>query len=134
MAQDINFTTVYTDGGAAPTNPGPGGYAAVLASGEEYFGYIPHATNNACEILGLILALEKTSGALHVVADSSYLIGGASRLHKRNENLDLWTRLDVLMQGRRVAYEKVGRNDGCPGNERADELCGVARELQRGSS
>jgi ribonuclease HI len=57
----------------------------VLASGEEYFGYVPHATNNVCEILGLILALEKTSGALHVVADSSYLIGGASRLHKRKQ-------------------------------------------------
>jgi ribonuclease HI len=130
----MNMTTVYTDGGAAPSNPGPGGYAAVLASGEEYFGYVPHATNNVCEILGLIFALEKTSGALHVVADSSYLIGGASRLHKRKANLKLWTRLDVLLHGRHVTFEKVDRNGGCPGNERADELCGVARALRRGSS
>lgn len=134
IADDLNLTTVYTDGGAAPTNPGPGGYAAVLASGEEYFGYVPHATNNACEILGLILALEKTSEALHVVADSSYLIGGATGLHKRKKNLDLWPRVDMLMQGRQVTFEKVDRNGGCPGNERADELCGVARQLRRGSS
>jgi ribonuclease HI len=103
----MNMTTVYTDGGAAPSNPGPGGYAAVLASGEEYFGYVPHATNNVCEILGLILALEKVK---------------------------LWTRLDVLLHGRHVTFEKVDRNGGCPGNERADELCGVARALRRGSS
>lgn len=134
IANDTNVTTVYTDGGAAPTNPGPGGYAAVLASGEEHFGYVPHATNNACEILGLILALEKTSEAVHVVADSSYLIGGATGSHKRKKNLDLWPRVDMLMQGRQVTFEKVGRNGGCPGNERAHELCGVARQLRRGSS
>src|SRR6185503_6977573 len=104
------------------------------ASGEEYFGYVPHATNNACEIRGLILALEKTSGALHVVADSSYLIGGASGNQKRKKNLDLWPRVDILMQGRQVTFEKVDRNGGCPGNVRADELCGVARQLRRGSS
>ena len=52
---------VYTDGGCAPTNPGPGGWAAILIKGEhqkELKGGEPLSTNNRMELMAAISALE----------------------------------------------------------------------------
>ena len=55
---------VYTDGGASG-NPGPGGYGALLMSGEhrkEMSGAFRRTTNNRMELLAVIVALEAQRG------------------------------------------------------------------------
>jgi hypothetical protein len=52
IVHDMNLTTVYTDGGAAPTNPGPGRYArssraARSTSGTPRMRPTTHATSSA---------------------------------------------------------------------------------------
>ena len=54
-ARSEQRVTVYTDGGCAPTNPGPGGWAAILIKGEhrkELKGGEPLSTNNRMELMG----------------------------------------------------------------------------------
>ena len=51
---------IWTDG-ACSGNPGPGGWGAILKSGEtvkELNGGEPHTTNNRMELLAAISALE----------------------------------------------------------------------------
>src|ERR671929_2061602 len=72
---------VYTDGGCAPTNPGPGGWAAILRSGEhtkELKGGEPTSTNNRMELMAAIAALEalKRPSLVDIHTDSQYLRNG----------------------------------------------------------
>ena len=58
---DVTEVTVYTDG-ACIGNPGPGGYAAILISGnkqKEIIGGYRLTTNNRMEILAALVALER---------------------------------------------------------------------------
>lgn len=126
---------VYTDGGCAPSNPGPGGYGAVitnLATGDRqelYDGY-ELTTNNRMEMMAVIDALSHIpEGAAVVVnADSKYVINTINEGWKRNKNHDLWERLDQLISERKVTLKKVPAHSGVELNERCDELCGVGRE------
>jgi ribonuclease HI len=122
------------DGGASP-NPGPGGWGVVLPDGRELCGGEAHTTNNRMELTGAIRLLEETSGPLHVIGDSRYVITGIERwIHnwrrrgwltaEKNpvENRDLWERLYELTQGRRITWERVSGHRGHPVNERCDQL------------
>jgi len=53
--------TIYTDGGARPTNPGHSGFACVLSlNGDDYIisRYIGWRTNNVAEYFGVVTALK----------------------------------------------------------------------------
>ena len=77
---------LFTDGGASP-NPGPGGWAFILASADgqmsEHFGGEPDSTNNRMEMTAVIrgfeAALAASEGgkpALELIADSKYVLQG----------------------------------------------------------
>lgn len=106
----MNNFEIWTDGGCAPTNPGPGGYGIIIvdnATGEEKeikqgFKY---TTNNRMELLAVIRALneipKEASVKLHT--DSKYVVLHVNENQKRNKNYDLWKLLDEAMEGRSAA-------------------------------
>jgi ribonuclease HI len=130
---------VYTDG-ACKGNPGPGGWGAWLRSGEhtkELFGGERLTTNNRMELTAPIEALSTLRQPCHVIiyTDSQYLRNGISTWihnwkargwktadHKPVKNVDLWQRLDALVQQHKVQWRWIKAHAGDPGNERADAL------------
>jgi ribonuclease HI len=131
--------TVYSDG-ACSGNPGPGGWGAILISGEhrkELYGGEPQTTNNRMELLAAISALEalKRPSVVELHTDSQYLRNGITAwIHgwKKNgwktadrkpvKNAELWQRLDALRARHEVRFHWVKGHAGHAENERADEL------------
>ncbi|ESR26234.1 ribonuclease HI [Lutibaculum baratangense] len=130
---------IWTDG-ACSGNPGPGGWGAVLRSGEhekELKGGEAHTTNNRMELMAAIRALQalKRPSAVAMHVDSQYLRGGITGwIHnwKKNswrtadkkpvKNSDLWQELDQAIKTHDIEWHWVRGHAGDAGNERADEL------------
>ncbi len=140
--------SLFTDG-ACSGNPGPGGWAFILRCGKtekelERSDGEPESTNNKMELTAVIRGLEALSEPCEVTlyADSSYVLQGMSswmegwkkRGWQRKEgsrlvpvkNVELWKRLDELMQTHTVRYEHVKGHAGHIENERCDELAVAA--------
>ncbi len=131
--------TIYTDG-ACSGNPGPGGWGAVLRSGEterELKGGEPQTTNNRMELMAAISALEalKKPCSVDLYTDSQYVRGGITGwIHgwKKNgwrtadrkpvKNVDLWRQLDAALARHEVRWHWVKGHAGHADNERADRL------------
>jgi ribonuclease HI len=134
---------IHTDG-ACSGNPGPGGWGAILTSGQhekELKGGEAHTTNNRMELMGVIAALEalKRPSTVELHTDSKYVHDGISKwIHgwKRNgwktadkkpvKNMDLWLRLDSAVQPHEVHWRWVKGHAGHELNERADQLAVAA--------
>jgi len=141
---------IYTDG-ACSGNPGPGGWGAILISGEhrkELSGGEAETTNNRMELLAAISALEALKGPSHVDlhTDSKYVQDGIGKwIHgwKKNgwktaartpvKNVELWQRLDAARNRHEVDWRWVKGHAGHVENERADELAreGMAPFMRR---
>lgn len=139
---------IYTDG-ACSGNPGPGGWGALLRSGDkerELSGYAPATTNNRMELTAVIEALRalKRPVAARVHTDSQYVQKGISEwIHgwKRRgwktadrqpvKNADLWQALDALTVGHRIEWLWVRGHAGHTENERVDALARQAIEENR---
>jgi len=133
------FVEIYADG-ACSGNPGPGGFGAILKSGEkerEISGYEPLTTNNRMELMGVISALEalKKPCMVRVITDSNYIVKGMSewihgwiRNHWRNSqkkevlNRDLWERLLEAAKEHEIEWVWIKGHNGHLENERCDEL------------
>ena len=133
------MVTIYTDGACDP-NPGPGGWAAILISGDsqkEISGGEIDTTNNRMELRAVIEALRdiKLPCAVTVWSDSEYLRQGiTSWLPKWQEsgwrtrgnrpvaNQDLWRELTGVMQTHDIVWNWVKGHSGHILNERADKL------------
>jgi len=137
MADQIR---IYTDG-ACRGNPGPGGWGAVLMHGDKIkklYGGEPETTNNRMELTAVIKALECIKGnkwPLEITSDSKYVLQGITewiegwkRKGWRNAskkpvmNVDLWQRLDELVQPFEITWHWVKGHSGHPENEMADQL------------
>jgi ribonuclease HI len=131
--------SIWTDG-ACSGNPGPGGWGAILKSGErekELFGGEPLTTNNRMELIAAIKALEalKKPCKVRLHTDSNYLKGGITAwiaVWKRNgwrtsgrkpvKNAGLWQRLDEAASRHNVEWHWVKGHADNVMNERADAL------------
>ena len=131
--------SIWTDG-ACSGNPGPGGWGALLRSGDhekELSGGEVLTTNNRMELQAAIEALNALKGpskvALHT--DSQYVKGGITGWitgWKRNgwktaakkpvKNAELWRALDEACGRHEIAWHWVKGHAGHAENERADEL------------
>jgi len=140
--------TIYTDGGCNPSNPGPGGYAAVLLYDDhrkELVGGMRWTTNNRMELLAAIVALEslKQGCQVTVYSDSKYLVDAMNagwakrwqannwRRNKRGElakNPDLWQRLLDAAQRHQLQWVWVRGHTGVAENERCDVLAKQAAQ------
>lgn len=130
---------IYTDG-ACSGNPGPGGWGALLRSGDrekELYGGDPRTTNNRMELIAVIEALSALKRPLYVrvYTDSQYVHKGISEwieAWKRRgwrtadkrpvKNVDLWQALDRLAAGHRIEWHWVKGHAGHVDNEKADRL------------
>ena len=130
---------IWTDG-ACSGNPGPGGWGAVLKSGEhekELFGGEAETTNNRMELTAAIEALNALKKPSRVIlhTDSTYVKDGLTKwIHgwkkkgwktaakKPVKNQDLWQALDEANQRHEVDWRWVKGHAGDEGNERADAL------------
>ena len=141
---------IHTDG-ACSGNPGPGGWGAILESGEhrkEIKGGEVQTTNNRMELTAAIEALEALKQPSHVelYTDSNYLRGGITQWIKKWKvngwrtsdkkpvaNEELWKRLELATHRHKVHWHWVKGHHGHDDNERADELAreGMAPFLGR---
>ncbi len=148
----MNDIDIYTDG-ACSGNPGPGGWGAVLMSGnhvKEIRGGEPETTNQRMELQAVIEALSalKVSGRkVNVYSDSAYVVNAFNQkwldkwqrngwVNSKKEpvaNQDLWKRLLELTRSNEVRVVKVKGHAGHVYNERCDELARQAiKEMQAG--
>jgi ribonuclease HI len=143
--------TVYTDGGCDP-NPGPGGWAAVIQSGDcetVLSGCVAHTTNNRMELeaaLSALAYLASRYGALQVdlYTDSEYLRlgitqwidrwfanGWKTQQRRPVQNQELWRPLYDLAHLHQVRWHWVKGHSDNPLNERVDRLVRQARASAR---
>ncbi len=140
--------TIYTDG-ACLGNPGPGGWAAVLRSGDRYreiHGGEAATTNNRMELTAAIEGLRvlKKPCRVHLVTDSEYLRLGITRwIHnwikrgwrtaarKPVKNDDLWRQLLELTRRHELEWSWVKGHSGHPANERCDQLARTEATARR---
>ena len=141
---------IYTDG-ACRGNPGPGGWAATLESGEhfrELSGAEADTTNNRMELTAVIRALEalKRPSQMIVHTDSEYVRRGITEWmrawkardwrtadRKPVKNRDLWELLDAAAARHEVDWRWVKGHSGVPGNERVDALANAAIDALQGA-
>jgi ribonuclease HI len=139
----LDKVAIYTDG-ACRGNPGPGGWGAILRSGDherELLGYEPNTTNNRMELMAAISALEALKRPCDIVltTDSEYVRKGITEWLKQwkargwktadkkpVKNQDLWERLEQAAARHRVRWDWIKGHSGHPENERADQLANRA--------
>ena len=131
---------LYTDG-ACSGNPGPGGFCAILKSGEhekQISGSEKLTTNNRMELMAVIKGLDalKEPCDVTVISDSKYVTdainkgwvysweanGWRKSDKKPAQNVDLWECLLALMDEHQVSFTWVEGHAGHPENERCDKL------------
>jgi ribonuclease HI len=134
---------IYTDG-ACRGNPGPGGWAALLISGDherEISGAETLTTNNRMELTAVIRALEALKRPVQgrLYTDSQYVRQGVltwleqwkargwkTADKKPVKNQDLWQALDDLVHRHELEWHWVKGHSGNAGNERVDALANRA--------
>jgi ribonuclease HI len=140
---------IYTDG-ACRGNPGPGGWGALLISGDvrrELSGAEPATTNNRMEMMGAIEALRALKRPVRVVlyTDSKYVCTGIEEWlpnwkkrgwktadRKPVKNQDLWQALDEARTPHEVTWKWVKGHAGNAGNERVDAIANEAIDAMLG--
>src|SRR5690606_1153535 len=130
--------------GACWSNPGPGGWGAVLSTGRhcrESSGAEDATTNNRMELTAAVEALKalKRPCRVRLYTDSTYVQRGITEWlerWKRNgwrtadrkpvRNQDLWQALDEAASRHDIEWHWVKGHAGNAGNERADRLANEA--------
>ena len=138
--------TIYTDGSCL-TNPGNGGWAAIISDGKEtkkISGSEKNTTNNRMELLAPINALKEVNPDIEIkiYTDSQYVKNGITewintwlannwKTSKKEDvkNKDLWIELYNLNKSLNVQWNWVKAHDGNPMNEEVDLLAKKAANL-----
>ena len=148
--------TIHTDGACNP-NPGPGGFAAIIITGEgdriTVTGGHPDTTNNRMEMAAVSEALRIVREEIPadelditVASDSKYIVdaflqnwmgnwnrnGWKTRTGEPVKNQPTWKELIARADGLRIKWTWIRGHSGDPGNEEADRLAqaqiGAAKE------
>ena len=135
---------IYTDG-AAFGNPGQGGYAAILSSGEAYkeiSGGFAYTTNNRMELMAVIVGLEalkQSDITVTVYTDSTYVANAVEQAwlfdwerkgFRNRKNPDLWRRFLLSYRKHKVKMIWIKGHAGNTMNERCDALAAAAAKVQ----
>ncbi|MEL0027175.1 MAG: ribonuclease HI [Perlucidibaca sp.] len=134
---------IYTDG-ACRGNPGPGGWGALLTSGEHrkaLSGFEAQTTNNRMELRAALEALQALKQPCRITlwTDSEYLRKGMTEwlpgwkakgwrtaAKQPVKNADLWQALDGQAARHEIDWRWVKGHAGDPGNEAVDRLANEA--------
>ena len=136
----MKHVDIYTDG-ACRGNPGKGGWGAVLVFGgveKELSGGEASTTNNRMELMAAIAGMSALREPCEIVltSDSKYLVDAINKgwlaSWKKNGwrkadksavlNVELWQKIDSLLQIHDVSFVWVHGHTGHPYNERCDAL------------
>lgn len=135
----VKLVEIYTDG-ACSYNPGPGGWGAILMyNGKEkrISGGDQNTTNNRMELLAVINALSclKEKCRVNLYSDSAYVVNaylqgwvenwkknGWKSQNKQVKNLDLWQKLDELVNSHQVQFIKVKGHSSNKYNNECDAM------------
>ena len=138
--------TIYTDGSCL-TNPGDGGWAAIINDGKEIkkiSGNEKNTTNNRMELMAPINALKNINSDEEIIVytDSQYVKLGITewinswvknnwKTSKKEEvkNKDLWTELYNLNKTLNIKWIWIKAHAGNPLNEEVDLLAKKAAGL-----
>lgn len=142
-----NNVEIYTDG-ACRGNPGPGGWGARLrfnGQQKDLYGSEADTTNNRMELTAVIESLESLSRKcdVKIYTDSKYVMDGMTKwlpnwkkkgwktaAKKPVKNVDLWQRLDALVDAleveNKVSWQWVKGHSGDEGNDYVDMLANRA--------
>ena len=137
---------IYTDG-ACVGNPGPGGWAAIILTGnqkKEIFGGEKLTTNNRMELTATIKALEfcaeqdgkqPSLKEIKIYTDSTYVKDGITdwiiKWEKNNwkttdkknvKNIDLWKKLKELVKTNQIEWLWIKGHSKNAMNDLADRL------------
>lgn len=133
---------IYTDG-ACSGNPGPGGAAAILITGDKILhrvgrGY-KKTTNNRMEIKAVtygakaILKRIKEPSEIVFHTDSQLVYGAIALGWKKNANRDLWTELEQVLASlesiHQIRFQKVAGHSADKWNNCADALAVKLRQM-----
>ena len=139
----MTLVEIFTDG-ACRGNPGPGGWGALLRSGDnerEVWGGEIDTTNNRMELTAAIEALRalRHSCEVKLTTDSVYVRDGITKwlanwerngwrtaAKKPVKNKELWQALSAEVARHDVKWFWVKGHSGHPENERADQLANRA--------
>ena len=139
----MTVVEIFTDG-ACRGNPGPGGWGALLRSGDherELRGGEVETTNNRMELTAAIEALRalRHSCKVTITTDSVYVRDGITKwlanwerngwrtaAKKPVKNRELWQALASEVARHEVQWFWVKGHSGHAGNERADQLANHA--------
>lgn len=132
--------TIYTDG-ACSGNPGPGGWAAILISGEnkkEISGGCKETTNNIMELTAILEGLKalKVKCEVDIYSDSAYSVNSFNQGWIYNwikkgwrtadgsevKNKEIWQEIYALTKKHKVTFIKVKGHSDVELNNRCDEL------------
>lgn len=135
--------TIYTDG-ASRGNPGPGGYGAILMSGQlrkELSKGYRLTTNNRMELMAVIAALtalKKPGMHVTVYTDSQYVVNSVEKGWLKNwiatnfkggkKNKDLWLEYDRLARQHNIRFKWVKGHADNPYNNHCDKLATTAAD------
>lgn len=146
----MNKVEIYTDG-SSRGNPGPGGWAFVAiypnSTGEiridEVGGREIETTNNRMELQAVIEGIrffdnyypEHSIVEYMIHLDSAYVLNGATKwlsgwqaknwkTADRGEvkNVDLWQKMAVIINGKKITWDLLPGHQGIYGNERCDVI------------
>ena len=145
MTDQGDRVTIHTDGSCL-SNPGPGGWAAILRwrdNEREIVGHEPDTTNNRMELMAAIMGLSAVTRAMPIDlhTDSRYVMNGVQEWMPRWKangwktaskkpvaNQDLWQQLDEAVSRHRIRWHWVKGHAGDELNERCDQLARTAAE------
>ena len=145
MTDQGDRVTIHTDGSCL-SNPGPGGWAAILRwrdNEREIVGHEPDTTNNRMELMAAIMGLNAVTRAMPIDlhTDSRYVMNGVQEWmpawkangwktasKKPVANQDLWQQLDEAVSRHRIRWHWVKGHAGDELNERCDQLARTAAE------
>ena len=145
MKDQSDRVTIHTDGSCL-SNPGPGGWAAILRwrdNEREIVGHEPDTTNNRMELMAAIMGLNAVTRAMPIDlhTDSRYVMNGVQEWmptwkangwktasKKPVANQDLWQQLDEAVSRHRIRWHWVKGHAGDELNERCDQLARTAAE------
>ena len=140
-----DIVTIHTDGSCL-SNPGPGGWAAILRwrdNEREIVGHEQDTTNNRMELKATIMGLNAVTRTMPITlyTDSRYVMNGVqdwlprwkangwkTASKKPVANQDLWRLLDEAASRHQVTWHWVKGHAGDEFNERCDHLARGAAE------
>ena len=145
MTDQGDRVTIHTDGSCL-SNPGPGGWAAILRwrdNEREIVGHELDTTNNRMELMAAIMGLNAVTRAMPIDlhTDSRYVMNGVQEWmpawkangwktasKKPVANQDLWQQLDEAVSRHSIRCHWVKGHAGDEFNERCDQLARTAAE------